>query len=178
MTWNSLRNSPYTCPDNVSITNTLPQHTGLTSLMLILWNPLPAKVSLHSNLKATNPPSQNRVQLFRPSRDPHNPSPLMAQLHSRDEARRRWLVCHVKVSQAYLTLRSHLCRAKTNPKQRAKVRGNPNLAFLNRLLDLLDLDFAETLDLQKRLTRRGMDGLDYCRDPRLAIRTQCQLPAN
>ena len=34
-----------------------------------------------------------------------------------------------------------------------------NLAFLNRLLDLLDLDFAETFDLQERLAGRGVDGL-------------------
>lgn len=36
----------------------------------------------------------------------------------------------------------------------------PNLALLNRLLDLLDFDLAEALDLQEGFTRRGMDGLD------------------
>lgn len=52
-----------------------------------------------------------------------------------------------------------VCFEQSKKTQQAQKTEVPNLAFLNRLLDLLDLDLAEAFDLQERFARRGVDGL-------------------
>lgn len=98
----------------------------------------------------------------------------MAQLHSRDEARRRRLVCPSKSVKLLGRITNVL--NNDNESESKDHRWVPNLAFLNSLLDLFDFDFAEAFDLQEGFTRRGMDGLEWCRKARLAICTRCQFP--
>lgn len=88
----------------------------------------------------SNLPSENSIKLLASSRNSGYPLALMIQLHSRDEPRSRGLGQSARDN-------THVLRSDTNQ------------ALLDSFLDFLNLDLAETSNLQQSLSRSAMDRL-------------------